>query len=216
MLRRADCLRVLLAWHAFGDLEKCKSLIPHNEKELLGDIERERDYALADVDSSFAPFLEPLPKAREELAEREALAEKELPEGKDEKKKFREEKKANTERIKELKKQLKTLEKLAAEADDKRASIRQYAQREMELARETAADLVRLSSNPAEANRYFAIAESTEIEENEFNLNLPRYVDTFEAEEQIEIPIALAELEAAERSLKEKTERLKTLLGAVR
>jgi len=32
-----------------------------------------------------------------------------------------------------------------------------------------------------------------EIEENEFNLNLPRYVDTFEPEEEIDLKTAITE-----------------------
>ena len=42
-----------------------------------------------------------------------------------------------------------------------------------------------------ETRRYFAVAHCAEIDENEFNLNLPRYIDTFEPEEKIEIGKAL-------------------------
>jgi type I restriction enzyme M protein len=38
------------------------------------------------------------------------------------------------------------------------------------------------------------MADRAEIEENEFNLNLPRYVDTFEPEEEIPLPSAIREL----------------------
>ncbi len=36
-------------------------------------------------------------------------------------------------------------------------------------------------------DKYAYVADFEEIKENEFNLNIPRYVDTFEAEEQIDI-----------------------------
>ena len=39
----------------------------------------------------------------------------------------------------------------------------------------------------------------TEVEENEHNLNIPRYVDTFEPEEPIDVNQALGELETAGR-----------------
>ena len=46
-----------------------------------------------------------------------------------------------------------------------------------------------------------------EIEENEFNLNIPRYVDTFLPEENVDLDIAVKEFKAAlvaeENSLKE-------------
>jgi type I restriction enzyme M protein len=52
LLRRADCLRILVPWRAFGDLAKCKELIPTHEKELIAEVERERDAALADIETA--------------------------------------------------------------------------------------------------------------------------------------------------------------------
>jgi type I restriction enzyme M protein len=200
MLRRADCMRVLVPWRAFGDLGKCRELVPENERTLVTEIEHERDTALSEIDASYGPFLEPMPVLRSELAEREAFAEQTPPEDKEAKKRFREDKKANTERLKELKRELKGLEKLEAEAEEKRAAARQQAEREITLARETAADLLQIAADPTEARRYFVVSERAEIEENEFNLNLPRYVDTFEPEEKIELPDAINALQVAEES----------------
>ena len=120
LLRRSDCLRVLVPWRAFGDLEKCCALVPKHETELIADIERERDINLAEIEAAYQPFLAPLPAVRQEVCEREEFASKEAPEGKDERKKFREEKKANAERLKDLKRELKALEKIEAEAEEKR------------------------------------------------------------------------------------------------
>ena len=183
LLRRTDCMRVIVPWRAFGDLDRCRALVPEHERALIADIERERDAALAEIDAAYGPLLGPLPGLRAELVKREALAEKPPPEGKEAKKAYREEKKANTERLKNLKRELKALEKLEVEADEKRAVACQHADREIALARETAADLLRICADPAEAGRYFVVSERAAIEENEFNLNLPRYVDTFEPEE---------------------------------
>jgi type I restriction enzyme M protein len=65
-----------------------------------------------------------------------------------------------------------------------------------------------------------AVAEFDEIKENEFNLNLPRYVDTFEPEEQIEIADALKALDDAEHLsrgvLSELREKLATLTKVTR
>jgi len=215
LLRRADCMRILVPWRAFGDLEKCRVLIPQHEAELIAEIERERDTALSEIEEAYGASLAPLPALRQELAERQAFAEKKQPEDKEERKKFREEKKANAERLKELKAAVKDLTKLEAEAEEKRAAARQHADREITLAHEAAADLARICADPAEARRYFVVAEREEIRENEFNLNLPRYVDTFEPEEKIEIDDALAQLSDAEdiaqqtlQLLREKLARL--------
>jgi len=213
-LRRADCLRVLVPWRAFGNLEKCRTLVPKHEAELIADIERERDTALAEIDGAYKPFLAPLPGLRKELEKREELAKSEAPEGKEERKKFREEKKANAERLKDLKRELKALEKLEVEAEEKRSAGRQHADREVALAREAAADLLRICADPADARRYFVVTDRPEIEENEFNLNLPRYVDTFEPEERIEIGDAMSALEAANCTFVSKHEELRRLLLA--
>jgi len=51
-----------------------------------------------------------------------------------------------------------------------------------------------------------------EIAENEFNLNLPRYVDTFEPETTKPMSIAISELIAAESVANNSAKALKELL----
>ncbi|MEW6669411.1 MAG: class I SAM-dependent DNA methyltransferase [Thermodesulfobacteriota bacterium] len=213
ILRRADCMRVLVPWRAFGDLEKCATLIPRHEKALVAEIEDDRDTALYELDDSYGPFLAPLPELRKEFSECEALAQQEPPEDKEERKAFRERKKANADRLKELKRELKALEKLEAEAEEKKAGVRQQAEREIALARETSADLARICADPKKTRRYFVVADRAEIEENEFNLNLPRYVDTFEPEEEIEIADAVAAFNKAKAEFRRLDTELTALLG---
>jgi type I restriction enzyme M protein len=105
---------------------------------------------------------------------------------------------ANDERMKELRRSIKALTKLEEEAAEKQKAIQQHAERELALAKDTVEDLRRICSSPAEAGRHFAVVDRPELEINEFNLNLPRYVDTFEPEELISIDAALACVEDAE------------------
>lgn len=49
--------------------------------------------------------------------------------------------------------------------------------------------------------KYSYLAGYAEIEENEFNLNIPRYVDTFEEEEEIDIAAVQQEIEKIEADL---------------
>jgi type I restriction enzyme M protein len=105
------------------------------------------------------------------------------------------------------------LEKLEKERDERIAEVERRAERETAEVQEAIADLQRICSNPDEARRYFAVAEKAEIEENEYNLNLPRYVDTFEPEEQIEIGGALEDFEKAKKSADASWSRLGQLLG---
>jgi type I restriction enzyme M protein len=48
----------------------------------------------------------------------------------------------------------------------------------------------------------------SEIAENDYNLNIPRYVDTFEEEPPVDLAAALDELKAIDAALKETDERI--------
>ena len=50
--------------------------------------------------------------------------------------------------------------------------------------------------DPELRKRYFSVVDMEELEENEFNLNIPRYVDTFEPEVEIVLSEAVAEFKA--------------------
>ncbi len=53
----------------------------------------------------------------------------------------------------------------------------------------------------ATVDKYSYLASYAEIEENEFNLNIPRYVDTFKEEEKIDIPAIQKEIKDLEKEL---------------
>jgi type I restriction enzyme M protein len=63
-----------------------------------------------------------------------------------------------------------------------------------------------------EADKYAYPAFFAEIEENEFNLNIPRYVDTFEPEPEIDIAATQKEIEQIEVELAETQEKMKAYL----
>jgi type I restriction enzyme M protein len=51
-----------------------------------------------------------------------------------------------------------------------------------------------------------------ELEENEFNLNIPRYVDTFEPEEEIDLKAAIEEFKSVQQTEKNTEISLNQLL----
>jgi len=55
----------------------------------------------------------------------------------------------------------------------------------------------------AEVEKYSHVATFDEIKENDFNLNIPRYVDTFEEEEEIDIDAVQLEIDKLEKELVE-------------
>lgn len=213
LLRPVDRMRILIPWRAFGELETCRELLPQHEAELIAEIEQARNIALTEIDEAYDPLLKPLTALRAELQERLELAKREQPQGKEERKKFREAKKENTQRLQRLKPIVKSLTKLETEAEEKQASVRQRAEREILLTRETAQELSLIYFDSSEARRCFAVADRAEIEDNEFNLNLPRYVDTFEPEQKIEIADARLDLEKANETFGRVQTELNRLLS---
>ena len=54
-----------------------------------------------------------------------------------------------------------------------------------------------------EIEKFSHLASFDEIKENDFNLNIPRYVDTFEEEEEIDLSAVKAEIADLELQLQE-------------
>jgi len=61
-------------------------------------------------------------------------------------------------------------------------------------------------------DKYAYLAPLAEITENDFNLNIPRYVDTFEEEEEIDVAAVEKEIEQLERELVEVRAKMKQYL----
>ncbi len=73
----------------------------------------------------------------------------------------------------------------------------------------------RIASSADEARRYFTLVGREEIAENEFNLNLPRYVDTFEPEKVLSLAEALQNVKDAERAAETATQSLYAKLATL-
>lgn len=115
--------------------------------------------------------------------------------------------------IDKLEKKLQKLSEKIAERDSKKEEARAEAKREKEAIKVVSNELREMFDNPEQRKKYFSIVEMDEIIENEFNLNIPRYIDTVEPEEQIEIADAVSDLKEATRTEKEAEENLNTYLA---
>ena len=92
---------------------------------------------------------------------------------------------------------VKELAKLQQERDASEAAIARLAEVEVIHLREAAFDLAQICSDPAHASRYFKLVSNDELAKNEFNLNLPRYVQTYDPQIEIDLSAALKGFEAA-------------------
>lgn len=118
-------------------------------------------------------------------------------------------------RHKQVARAVKELGKLQEERDAREQEVRLAAEREIAHLREAAADLLRICGSEDEARRFFTVAGREEIAENEFNLNLPRYVDTFEPERVLSLAEASELLAAAQLKSNDAGSKLKRLLSCL-
>jgi len=63
--------------------------------------------------------------------------------------------------------------------------------------------IVETYQNRENIDKYTYVASLEKIKENDYNLNIPRYVDTFEAEEPVDLEAVASELRAMERDMQE-------------
>jgi type I restriction enzyme M protein len=251
LLRRADCLRILLPWRAFGDLDKARAILPAEGQAILDEITHDRAHALQEISEAYDPVIAALPALREEVEGLSAEGFRQWQEMPDishpawgrlypltveiaslEKQKaapadirskkttlkilMKAVKDAAKDRLRIVKTQIKALEKLEKEREERITEVNRRADRQTVEVEEAITDLKRICEDTAEARRYFVVAEKAEIEENEYNLNLPRYVDTFEPEEEIKLSKALQELAQLTEEASNVRIRLQSLLSSRR
>ena len=67
-----------------------------------------------------------------------------------------------------------------------------------------------------DADKYAHLATFKEISENDFNLNIPRYVDTFEEEEEIDIDAVEVEIQQLETELSQVRKKMSKLMKGIK
>lgn len=84
-----------------------------------------------------------------------------------------------------------------------------------DLSAELLDKILRTYKERKDVEKYAHVAELNEIQENDFNLNIPRYVDTFEEEEEIDIDAIQLEIEALEKELLEVRSKMSEKLQEI-
>lgn len=199
LLRPSDLMRILVPWRAFGDLSQAQQLVSIHEKKLIQEEETECQRRLKDIEDAYASPLEPLPGLCDELSKLESIDWRDG--GYTRKSDY-------SARVRELKRSIKELQKIQTERDKAEEEINEYTEREISHIREATADLLRICSEPEEACKYFVVTQISEIEYNEFNMNMPRYVDTFRPAPNIILEDAVKDF----NSIGERKNQLRTVL----
>ena len=184
VLEPQDVLRISTMLESWGDIDKAKTWMADRKFQLNHQIDADLKYAISEIEKD----------AEEEIAIKKEKLNKAKSVIQDKKEKG---KKPTKGELKTLDTTQKALDKLLADKAAKITTAQDKAAKQRQAIVDVETELLQMFADPELRKRYFAIVDIDDIEENEFNLNIPRYVDTFEPEEQIDLKTAIKDLQKA-------------------
>lgn len=204
-LRPQDVMRMLVHYHAYGDAAKVPELVAMHSQRIREQINQQEHLEIERIEAEYTDHAARLARLETQVAEAQA----ELPKIKGKTQRD----KAEAALAKLTGQRNKAAAKIA-ERDEKIAEARRRAEDDRRDVEQVGAELGALYGDPDELLKHARVVGIDEIEENEFNLNIPRYVDTFEPEARVEVGEALKALNEAESKLKDaESALLKLLMG---
>lgn len=205
-LRPQDVMRMLVHYHAYGDPGKVSGLVESHSVRVRKGITRQE---VEEVERLQAEY--------QEVSDKLAHIDEAIPilqtESKTAKNKV--EAKKIEKRIELFERQRVKLLAKIGERDERIAETRRRAEDDRQDVIRVGQELLALYDDSDELLKHARIVGLDEITENEFNLNIPRYVDTFEPEPRIEVADALRGLETAESTAQQAETKLRQLLGKI-
>lgn len=205
-LRPQDVMRILVHVQAYGDAAKVDKLVAKHSKRIREQINAREHDEVERLEVEYADASAKLAKLETEVAEKKAELAKLTA------------KTAQTKAETALAKLHTQRDKAAAkiaERDEKIAEARRRAEDDRRDVDAAGAELGALYGDADELLKHARVVGLDEVGENEFNLNIPRYVDTFEPEPRVEVEVALKVLGQAEKQLEAVENRLRSLLKGI-
>jgi type I restriction enzyme M protein len=204
-LRPQDVMRMLVHYHAYGDAGRVPALVEQHSGRIRAQITQREHDEVERLETEYANYVAKLVELDEAIAALKVESET----------KTKTEAKAVERKIEQLEKQHTRAAAKVAERDERIAETRRLAEVDRQDVVNVGDELIALYNDPDELLKHTRVVGSDEIIDNEFNLNIPRYVDTFEPEPRIEVNDALKSLTAAETAVREAENDLRELLSAV-
>ena len=200
VLEPQDVLRISTMLESWGDIDKAKTWMADRKFQLNHQIDADLEYAISEIEKD----------AEEEIAIKKEKMNKAKSIIQDKKEKGKTPTKGE---LKTLDTTQKALDKLLAYKAAKITAAQDKAAKQRQAIADVETELLQMFADPELRKRYFAIVDIEDIEENEFNLNIPRYVDTFEPEEQIDLKTAIIDFQKAIRAENKVEKELNELLN---
>ena len=203
-LRPQDVMRMLVHYHAYGDAAKVPGLVAEHSGRIRKQIDLREEDEVGRLQAEYQPHNDKLASLDSQLGN--ARGRHSAARTKDEK--------ANA--IAEVARVERQREKVAAkvaECLERITEVRRRAEDDRKDVTAVGDELIALYADLDELLKHVRVVGLAEIEENEFNLNIPRYVDTFEPEPRIEVKDALKVLGEAEDAAQRAAGELSRLLN---
>lgn len=205
-LRPQDVLRMLVHYQAYGDPAKVPALVAKHSHRIREQIDEREHDEVERLEAEYASIATRLAKLETEVAEAKAGLAKITG-------KVAQEKAEST--LKKLEKQRNKVLVKIDERDEKIAETKRRTEDDRRDIEQVGTDLGALYGDPDELLKHARVVGIEEIEENEFNLNIPRYVDTFEPEPRVGVKEALENLRDADKELASSESYLTKLLREI-
>ena len=203
-LRPQDVMRMLVHCHSYGDASRVPSLVAEHRDRIHGEIDRREADEVGRIEAEFQPHVNRLAELEHALmkaCDQQCSAETNRTKAR------------ATSAIAKLTKQRDKVVMRIAERDAQTDEARRNAEDDRKEVNTVGEELVALYSDPDELLKHARVVDMLEIQGNEFNLNVPRYVDTFEPEPRIEVKDALKALRFANDAAMKAENELRSLLG---
>jgi type I restriction enzyme M protein len=181
-LRPQDVMRMLVHYHAYGDAAKVPNLVEEHSGRIRQQIDAREEEEVGRIEAEYQPQAAKLAGLDAEHA------------------------------TSKVEKQREKLRAKLADRDEGIAEARRRAADDRQDVAAVGTELVALYAAPDELLKNARVVGLDEIAENEFNLNIPRYVDTFEPEPRVQVKDALKALRDAEDSAAAAAAALSRLL----
>lgn len=200
VLEMQDVLRISTILESWGDIKIAKQWITLQKKRLNERIQDNLNFEFSEIDLKYSEDLqnaiEKIEKVKEELSKKEQNGKKIT---------LADKKRFDTANA--------AKQKLIEKKEEEISKANERAQKQSKAIDEVENELIKMFSDSELRKRYFSVVDINDIEENEFNLNIPRYVDTFEPEEEIELKQAIETLKTTCEEEKEVDNNLFSLIG---
>lgn len=203
VLEPQDILRISTILESWGDAEVAKEWISEQKIRLFNNIQEELESRLNDIEEQYE---DSFAAAEKRLAKAQSAVDEKVKNGK----------KPTASDTKALEAAQTALEKLQTDKEAKIAECHDWAKKSRDKIDAVETELMSMLADPELRRRYFSVVDLDEIAENEYNLNIPRYVDTFEPEEEIDLAQAIADYQAAAKAESEVDTLLNSLLQTLK